>query len=172
MPLDDDYDNEEQPSSKSQKTGLKQVSSQKSIFDSMPKKPTAEKLEKQVKQIQDRDSDYQIRAADLVLKFKKAMEDKTLQSNKNIFARELEKDLLSDMIKLAVEINNDPNEPEGMGSMSWIVLLFKTCFSQRDKMNKLEYTISLLDKKTDPAVLSALIIKEINTALDSRKKSE
>jgi hypothetical protein len=53
------------------------------------------------------------------------------------------------MIKLAVEINTDPNEQEGMGSLMWIVLLLKTCVSQRDRINKLEYSVSQLEKKLE-----------------------
>lgn len=154
MPFDEEDDNDT-PSIKSKKVGLKQVSSQKSIFESMPKKPSQEDLEKKVKQIQEKDSSYKTRAAELALQFKKTMDDKTLVQNKNIFAQELEKELLGKMIQLAVEINSDPFEQEGMGSLSWITLLLKTCFNQRDKINKLEYNIS-----------------EINKALDSKKKSE
>lgn len=170
MPFDEE-DND-QPSIKSQRVGLKKVSSQKSIFDSMPKKPTQEDLEKKVKKIQEKDSAYKLKAAELVMQFKKAMEDKTLPTNKSIFSQELEKEILSNMVQLAIDINNDPNEHEGMGSLSWITLLLRNCFSQRDKINKLEYMISQLEIKADPATLSELITKEINRVLDNKKNSE
>ena len=53
------------------------------------------------------------------------------------------------MIHLAVDINNDPNEQEGMGSLTWITLLFSACLSQRDRLNKLEYLTEQLGKKID-----------------------
>jgi hypothetical protein len=59
-----------------------------------------------------------------------------------------------------MEINVDPIEKEGMGSLTWITLLFTTCLSQRDRLNKLEYSLSLLDKKID------------SVGLDKKKTSE
>lgn len=171
MPFDEEDDNDE-PSLQSQRVGLKKVSSQKSIFDSMPKKPTADEFDKKVGQVQERSSAYKSRAADLASQFNQSLQDKTLKQNKNIFAKEMEKEILTKMIQLAVDINNDPHEQEGMGSLSWIALLLKTCFSQRDRVNQLEYTISQLEKKLEASALTNLISKEIKTALDKQKDSE
>jgi len=166
MPFDEE-DND-QASSHSKKVGLKNVSSQKSIFDSMPKKPTQEEFDHKVKKVQEKASHYKSRAADLASQFNKAVADKTLPQNRNMFQQEMERDLLGQMIQLAIDINNDPNEKEGMGSLSWITLLMKTCFAQRDKINKLEFMVTQLEKKCDSPVLNDLISK----ALDSKKKSE
>ncbi len=185
MPFDEESD-KEQPSLKSQKVGLKNVSSQKSIFESMPKKPLPEEFEQKVKQVQERANGYKMKAADLASQFNKAMADKTLPQNKNMFQYEIEKELMQKMVQLAIDINNDPVEDEGMGSLTWITQLLKTCFSQRDRINKLEYAITLLDKKFDPNVmidglivdkkaaekLSAIISKEITKVLDNKKTSE
>lgn len=170
MPFDDE-DNE-QPSLQSQKVGLKNVSSQKSMFDVLPKKPTQEDLDTRVKQIQERNSQYKAKAADLASQFNKTMADKTLVQNKNMFQKEIEKEILSQMVQLAIDINNDPNEKEGMGSLSWIVLLLKTCFAQRDKINQLEYQLNVVSGKIDTSHISALITKEIAKALDTSKKGE
>jgi hypothetical protein len=147
MPFDEE-DND-QPSVQSKKLGLKNVSTQKSIFDGIPKKPTQDDLDQRVKKVQERASGYKAKAAELALQFNKSMTDKTLPQNRNLFQQEMERDLLKQMIELAVDINNDPNEKEGMGSLSWITLLLRTCFSQRDKINRLEYAMSLLEKKFD-----------------------
>lgn len=155
MPFDEEES--DQPE-QSKKVTLKNVSSQKSIFESMPKKPTPEEFDQKVKRVQERASHYKAKAADLATQFNKSMADKTLPQNKNMFQQELEKDLLQQMVQLAIDINNDPNEKEGMGSLSWITLLLKTCFSQRDKINRLEYAVSQLEKKS--------------AALDASKKSE
>jgi len=170
MPFDEE--DSDQQSVQSKKLGLKNVSSQKSIFESMPHKPTQEDLDNKVQEIQKKASQHKIKAADLAMQFNKSMADKTLPQNRNMFQQEVEKELLSQMVQLAVDINNDPNEKfEGMGSLSWITLLLKTCFSQRDKINLLEYKVSQLEKKTDPAIVSDLVSKQITAALDSNKKS-
>lgn len=100
------------------------------------------------------------------------MSDKTLAQNRNFYQNSAQTDLLGDMVKLAIEINNDPNEQEGMGSLGWIVLLLRTCFSQRDKINLLEYQLAQLNGKIDATHISALISKEIARQLDEQKKSE
>lgn len=146
MPFDEE---DEVPTVQSQKMGLKQVSSQKSIFDSMPKKPSQEEFTKQVRQVQERVSGYKARTADLASQFSRVMADKTLPTNKNTFQREMEVEILKNMIHLAQEINADLNEREGEGSLSWITLLLSMCLKQRDKINTLEYAVSLLEKKTE-----------------------
>lgn len=172
MPFDEENDSE-LPSVQSQKVGLKNVSSQKSIFDSMPKKPTQEDLNQKVKVIQERASHYKARAADLSTQFYKALADKTLVQNKNQFQVAMENDVLGQMVQLAIDINNDPaEEKDGMGSLSWIVVLLKTALKQRDKINQLEYQVSQLTAKADSNYLSNLISKEIEKALDKNKKSE
>jgi hypothetical protein len=170
MPFDEE-DND-QPSIQSQRVGLKKVSSQQSMFDNMPKKPTQEDFDKKVNQVQERSSSYKMRAAELASQFNQAVSDKTLKQNKNVFAREMERELLTKMVQLAIDVNNDPHEQEGMGSLSWITLLFKTCFAQRDRINQLEFVVTQFEKKLDPTILSGLISKEIQAALDKKKVSE
>jgi len=161
MPFDEE-DQDTGPSEHSKKIGLKKVSDQKSIFDNAPKKPTKEEFELKVKERQDRQTGYKQKAADLAVKFRRMMEDKTLVQNRSVFAKEIERDVLSEMIQLAMDINADPSEQEGMGSLSWITLLFKTCLSQRDRLNNLEFISEDLGKK----------IKSISESLDSKKSSE
>lgn len=167
MPFDEEEDND-QPSAHAQKIGLKQVSTQKSIFDSMPKKQTPEEFTQKIKGQQDRGSSYKIKAADLAQQFSKMMSDKTLKQNKTIFQHEIEKELVVKMINLGIEINNDPGqEKDGMGSMAWIVLLFNTCLAQRDKLNVCEYALTQVDKK-----IELVVSKEIQRVLDSKKTGE
>lgn len=167
MPFDEDDPKEFVP-----KVGLKQVQGQKSMFDGKSKKPTQQEFQQQVQQTQEKMSGYKKRAADLFVQFSRAMSDKTLAQNRNVFNNESEKELLQNMIQLAIDVNNDPNEQEGMGSLTWITLLFKTCLSQRDRMNELEYALGLLQKKLDSSVISDYINKEIAKALDKKKDSE
>jgi hypothetical protein len=151
-----------------QKVTLKNVSSQKSIIDAIPKKASPQQFQQQVHESQEKISSYKRRASELALQFNKTVMDKTLIENKNIFAQEMERELLQGMIQLAIEINNDSQEQEGMGSLSWITLLFKTCLSQRDRINQTEYKVFQLEKKLDSGMLTDYISKEISKAIDKK----
>jgi hypothetical protein len=168
MPFDEDENSDALPNNKK---GLKKVSTQKSMFEEMPKKPSQEDFEHRVKNIQEKESNYKAKASDLSSKFVKMLSDRTLKQNKNIFSVEMEREVLSQMVNLAIDINSDIHENEGMGSMGWITLLLKICLYQRDRMNQLEYEISVLNKKCDPATITTLMSKELQ-ALDKKKNSE
>lgn len=167
MPFDEEGPKEFKP-----KFGLKKIEGQKSMFDGQPRKPTQQEFQQKVQSAQDTLSGYKKKAADLFVRFNKSMSDKTLIENKNLLHHETERELLQNMIQLAIDINNDPNEQEGMGSVTWITLLFKTCFAERDRINKLEYNLSLLQNKLVPDTFSELIKKEIKDHLDKSKDSE
>lgn len=171
MPLDDDY-SDLPPETPKVKSGLKQVSTQKSIFEGAAKKPSQEDLDKRVRGMQEQDFSFKKRTAELAIQFRKLMDDKTLPQNKSIFAAEMEKEVLSSIIQLAAEINDHPDEGEGMGSLSWIAQLFKTCLGQRDRMNRMEYALFQLEKKIEAAPSREFVSKEIFKALDSKKISE
>lgn len=142
MPFEDDK------STELPKFTSPKVSSKPSIFDNLPKKTSKVDFDKKVSEIQEKDSSYKSRATNLVIRFRKALDDKTLIENKNVFSKDVEKEILTEMIDLSVEINNDPEqEKEGMGSLSWISLLIKTSFWQRDKINKLEHSLLMLEEK-------------------------
>jgi len=141
------FDEEEDDSSTQRKVSLKKVSSQKSIFEEMPKKQTQAEFDKKVQQVQDKKSANAQKAFELAGEFKKIINDRTLSKNKSPFAKELEKEVLTKLVFLAKEVNADPNEPEGEGNLGCIVLLMNTLFSQRDRINNLEYELSLLIQK-------------------------
>lgn len=149
------FDTQEEPIAP--KIGIKNVSSQKSIFENIPKKPKPEDLEKKVSQMYEQKSLYKDRFADLTIKFADLIKDKTLKQNKNVFAKTIENDILKDMLVLAREVNTNPNEPEGEGSLGLITLLFRACLGQRDKINQLEFSILENNKKLD------LISKQISS---------
>jgi len=169
MPFDEEEDdNNKLPELK---TGIKKASSQKSIFDSMPKKTSSNDFKEQVKQIEEKNIGYKKTAAELSIAFKKLIADKTLSQNRNIFMNETEQEVLSKLISLGSDINEDPVEKEGIGSLMIIILLLKTCLYQRDRINSLEYSYSQLEKKSDYSVLKSTILKEILVELDKKKIS-
>ena len=163
MPFD-----EEDPKEFVPKSSLKKVTGQKSMFDGKPKPPTQQQHQQNVQASLDKKTGYNKRAADLFIQFSKAMADKTLLQNRNIFNTETERELQQDMVKLAMDINTDEMEEDSMGSLTLIICLMKTCFSQRDRMNELEYS---LQKKLDTAGITELINKEIAKALDAKKSN-
>jgi hypothetical protein len=170
MPSDKDGNRPLQsPDEYTPKGGVK--SQGQSMFDNK-RRPTAQEFQQKVQQSQEKMSGYKKRAAELFVQFQKTVGDKTLPQNRNIFNAEAEKEMLQNMLQLAGEINNDPNEQEGMGSLTWITLLLKTCLSQRDRMNELEYALSTLQKKYESTAMSDYISKEIAKALDKKKGSE
>src|SRR6266850_3635363 len=104
MPFD-----EEEPKEFKPKFGLKKIEGQKSMFDGKPRKPTQQEFQQKVQSAQDALSGYKKKAADLFVRFNKSMSDKTLIENKNLLHHETERELLQNMIQLAIDINNDPN---------------------------------------------------------------
>jgi hypothetical protein len=143
-----------------------------SMFDNKRRVPTQQEFQQKVQQSQETLSGYKKRAADLFVQFQRTMSDKTLPANRNIFNIESEKEMLQNMINLAAEINSDPNEREGEGTLTWVVLLLKTCLTQRDRINELEYAMVTLQKKFDSSALTDFISKEIDRVLDKKKISE
>lgn len=170
MPFDDDYKKlSDQPA----QSGVKNVSSQKSIFDNKPRKQTQQEFDQRVKNVEEVKSGYKSQTAELGVSFNKLMADKTLVENKNILAQDMEREVLVRMVRLAEAINNDPaEEKDGNGSLSWVALLLKTCLNQRDRINQLEYELSKIKQATTPMALSVVINKEISAALDKKKVSE
>lgn len=144
MPFDED----EEDILPNKNAGLKKVSSKKSIFDELPKKPSPEDFQRKVLSSQERLSGYRLAVAELSKQFLKLISDKTLKQNKSLFDADIEKEVVAQMIKLASDINNDPAEQEGIGSLSWITILLKVVLSQRNRINDLEYRVSLLEKKS------------------------
>jgi len=166
MPFEDDEVDE----SKLKKSGLKQVSTKKSIFEAdKQEKPDFQNFEKRVDQIHKKMNDYKSRAGDLAIAYKKLIMDKTLPQNKNVFIEDSEREILSKMVNLAVEINNDEDEQEGMGTLGWITLLLKYFLYHRDRINSLEYAISQLQKSNEELKKK---ITSITVPLDQGTKGE
>lgn len=163
---------EEPKGPRENKVTLKNVSSQKSMFEGMPKKQTSQEFQQQVHSSQERASSYKVRASELATQFAKMMADKTLPQNKNVIALDIRRELLQTMVQLAKDINNDPLEEEGDGSLIWIIVLFNTCFDQRDRINQLEFAQTQLNQKLDGSAFTDFITKEINRVLDKKKVSE
>jgi hypothetical protein len=164
MPFD-----EEKPKDVVQKTGLKPMAGQKSMFDGKPRPPTQQEFQQKVQAEQEQSSGYNKRAAELFIQFSKTMADKTLSKNRNMFNAETEKEMLQNMIRLATDLNNDPNEEEQMGSLTLVICLLKTCLAQRDRINEIEYALLQMQNKLNTSIFTDYINKEIAKVLDNKK---
>jgi hypothetical protein len=110
-------------------------------------KPSASDFQKAADETNNKVNSYKDRAAELASSFKKILDDKTLIQNKNVFSLDLEKEIISNLARLAIDMNTDENEIEGIGSVSIITLLLRSSIIQRDKINSLEYKTSLLENR-------------------------
>jgi hypothetical protein len=135
--------------------GLK-INNDNSMTSKLPKKPPADEFEKKASMVNEKLNEYHARASDYALKYKHIIiDDKTLADNKGIFTRQAEMEIINNLVYLADEMNNDPHEQEGSGSIGVISLLLKITLLQRDVVNKLEYDIYKL--QNDVKKLSAVI---------------
>lgn len=161
MPFDDDEDVNPAPKMKGMKI------SNSSRANNPPPKPSAEAFQKQASEANDRATDFAKRAQDLATRFIKMMEEKTLVQNKSVFAVDIEKETMTDLIKLGIEINNDEtipvDQPGGMGSIGLISMLFRSVIGLRDRVNNLEYSLNQANKK--------IILLE-SAPVDSKKGDE
>lgn len=161
MPFDDENDNNV-PKASARKTGLK-IDNSKSIFANAVKKPTKQDLDKVVADSQKRNANYNERATELALKFRAFLDDRTVPQNKNVFVNEFEREVIGKLTELAIDMNLDELQEEGMGSVGLIALIFRCLLIQRDKINVLDYTVNQLEKK----------VKQLqSTPVDTNKPSE
>jgi len=151
------------------KNNIGKVSKKQSIFDTSNKKQSAALLKQNVQNIEDKNLSFKEQTSALAIRYKKIIESKVLPENKNLFLAEEEKEVLTKIASLASQIDNDENEPIGIGSLSWIIQLLKTTLYQRDRINKLEYANLLLNKKIDDLAAKILKKSESDSSVDIAK---
>lgn len=137
----DDNKKDDKPPQAKQRMGLK-LTNQNSVFANVPKKPTAAEQEQAVKEVIKKDQDYKERAAALSIAFKKLLDDRVLLKNKNVFAADMERDVIGKLAQLGLDIENDESVEElGIGIIGLTNLLFRSFLIQRDKINLLDYAL-------------------------------
>ena len=105
-----------------------------------------EEFEKNANQFMENKQEQIKIAIELAKQFKEILQDKTLVENKGPISKEIEKDVISKLIALAMVINQDESQPEGYGSVAIIQLLLKMMLSQRDAYNELDFKVSRLER--------------------------
>jgi len=136
MPFDDN----KKP--KPRKTGLK-INNEGSNLPP-PKPSTSEAFSQKADAAFIKIQGYKQRMWDLSAKFKSFIEDKILPLNKTLVSKDLENEVLQQLITVASEMNEDDTQPEGLGSTALCMLLMKMTLLQRDIINSLAYEVDKL----------------------------
>lgn len=126
-------------------TGVK-LDPKKSRFQPKEKKKTQADFEREIAEYQKNSESLTAKVMQLSNRFMKAVDDKTLLENKGI-GNDVEKELVNELAALALHINNDESQPEGIGSVGLITLLMNAMLSQRDRLNEQAYEIHLLKEQ-------------------------
>lgn len=79
--------------------------------------------------------------------FLKLIIDKTLDECKTPIVKDVEKEIINNLVNISLVVNQDEQKPEGYGSVAMINLLFKALLLQRDVVNKYAYEMSLQKKQ-------------------------
>ncbi len=83
----------------------------------------------------------------LISAFWNLINSKELEENKGPNRIKLESNIVSQLIQFGIETNNDlKEEDDGMGSIYLITLCLRSLIKQKERMNQLEYRLSLLEK--------------------------
>lgn len=104
-------------------------------------------FEKRANEAFDKIQERQQQILELGSKYLSLMKDKTLFQNKGPTDFSIEKEILGNLISFAIEVNTDEVEPEGMGSVGLLTLLFKSAILMRDNFNQVEYRLEQLEKQ-------------------------
>jgi hypothetical protein len=125
------------------------LSAKKSRFaknEDEQKSPTKEEFEKEVRQFKARDMDQRNKIAQLSSQYKGILLDKTHEDNKSPIQKDLEASIIKELATLGLQLDNDQDQPEGIGSIGLCNLLLQANILQRDVINKISYEIVKLNR--------------------------
>jgi hypothetical protein len=135
----------------SKKQGLKFTNEKSSV--PLPKPNAVAILDEKAEKAYSKDQEYKQRGFELFTKFKCMIEDKILPDNKSVLTKDIENEIVSKLISLASEMNNDEDQVhEGIGSIVLSTLLMKMLLTQRDTINTMAYKIEKLEKAKQEGV--------------------
>lgn len=138
MPFDDLDDDSDEAYKNKKKLGAK--------LNKKPEPVAVPKFEEKAKEVFEKEQYYKSKIFELVTKFSTILKDKTLPENKTELVRQVEGEVISNLIELAQEMNSDDYTNDGEGSNALINLLFKVVVSYKDKLNSLEFRIRQLEE--------------------------
>lgn len=122
----------------------------KSRFSKSPEqKPSQEQFNRDVHEYKKKDLDIKSKISDLSSKYKMIIVDKTVTENKSPIQKDLELSVISELANFGLELDNNENQPEGIGSIGLCNLLLHVNLSQRDIINNLSYKVSVLHNEIE-----------------------
>lgn len=108
---------------------------------------TKESFEEKIRNNEHKQLDFNSRAYKLGSKFIESITDRTLPENRSTVTRNLEKELISEIQKLSLEMNDSKsNQPEGMGSVIVEALMLSSFLKFRDRLNDIDFRLAKLEK--------------------------
>jgi hypothetical protein len=120
-----------------------------------------DRAEKTVKYHQEQSS----RTLDIISRFFKMSEDKTLSQNRGSIADDVEREIRQQLIQLGIDINNDDNEEDnGKGSIVILSVVTKIILMYRDRLNSLEYEVQNLKRELKMKESSSISTRQVSDA--------
>lgn len=104
------------------------------------------KFEESVAQATSSAEEKKEKAAKLSTMFMEMIKSSVLAENKGPMLLSTETETLKNLIEFAIQLNNDPLEPEGQGSVALNAIALKSLLHLRDRINSLSYAIEQLKK--------------------------
>lgn len=126
------------------KGGLKINNDKSSV---LPKENYQEKFDATAKDAIDRNNSYLKQAGELTNRFKALFVDQTLPVNKTSLAKDIEREVVLNLVSLCKLINSDIDQPDAEGAMALNTIIISMMLQQRDQINQLSYSIDLLQKE-------------------------
>jgi hypothetical protein len=155
-------------SKKGPKKGLK-INNDASIANALPTTPSKKEFEAEAKKVNETLNSYNDRALKLATDFRRIMNDATLPQNRNILSKELEREIITNLMQLAIDINTDQHEKDGMGSVGVEALIMNQLLTLRDRNNFLEFTLEQLTRKMKEMEVELLAMKKSVPVIDANK---
>ncbi len=137
----------EDTSDKSVKSKVELKTQGKSMFDEKPKQHSKEDAQQKAAVVNERQVSYNTRAMEITSAFMKLVEDTTIAQNKSVFSQDIEKEVIGKFQQLILDIEDDEQQPPGMGAVGAVSFLMRVILLQREKINQLSYQNHLIEKK-------------------------
>ena len=103
------------------------------------------------------------RAVDIISRYLKMTEDKTLNRNRGSIANDVEREIRQQVLQLAIDMNNDETEEDnGKGAVIVLSMVTKVLLMYRDRLNDLEFEVQQLKREQNK--LSSQLAQQTSNA--------
>lgn len=126
--------------------GVKLKSDRSTIPHPLKETPS-EAFDKRVNDSVNNNERIKTEAWELSSKFVKILQDTTLPENRGPIQKDHEKNIINKLISIAIDLNTDETQKEGIGSVGLATLLFNCVLKQRDIINQLRYDCSIISDR-------------------------